>query len=377
MADDIWHYPRTAFTHDIFVALTQGPGAALSLFGPRRTGKTQFLLYDLGAHAEGKYRHKVVYASFWASPSPLNALLYALHEALSPKTLAQRAGKFIGGAMPSKVRLEGPKGTAIELDLTNTDASAEDFTTRLTLLDHYLGRLANPKRPTLLLLDEFQEIAAAPDAKDLMAALRTGLDTRKDGLRSLFTGSSQNRLQQIFSAREAPFFRFATPISLPDLTEDFVVHQLDVFAKTFHRKLDPEIAQSFFARFGGNPMIFRTWLVTLGTQRHLSEQEAMTQAEASLAATLDFDRIWITDLKATHRIWARLIAERTSQITGQAGADRYEALTGKPAPTPQSRQSLIRKLERDGLVDNFDGERRIADPLFERFVLDRDAAEFT
>ncbi len=376
MSHDIWHYPRTAFTHDIFVGLTQGPGSALSLFGPRRTGKTQFLLYDLGAHAEGKYRHKVVYASFWASPSPLNALLYALHEALSPKTLAQRAAQFIGGAVPSKVRLEGPKGTAVELDLSSTDASTEDFTTRLTLLDSYLDRLSNPKRPTLLLLDEFQEIAAAPDAKDLMAALRTSLDTRKDGLRSLFTGSSQNRLQQVFSARDAPFFRFATPISLPELTDEFVTHQLDVFAQTFHRKLDPDIAHTFFTRFGRNPMIFRTWLVTLGTQRHLTEAEAMVGAEAALAATLDFDRLWITDLKATHRIWARLIAERTAQITGQAGAARYEALTGKPAPTPQSRQSLIRKLERDGLVDNFDGERRITDPLFERFVLDRDEAEF-
>jgi len=67
-------------------------------------------------------------------------------------------------------------------------------------------------------------------------------------------------------------------------------------------------------------VIFRTWLVTLGTQRHLSEQEAHdTSRGARSPATLDFDRIWITRSQATPAFWQGLMPSDAAELRAGRG----------------------------------------------------------
>jgi len=372
MAQSDWHYPRKPFTHDSFVALTRGPVAAMSLFGPRRTGKTEFLLHDLGAHA-ARYGHRVLYASFWqTSVAPLSLLIYAVTEALRPRSYADRVADWLRHP-PIKIRVGPDKGPgAVEIDLSERREArlGED----LLLLDDLLGQLANPAKPALLLLDEVQELATAQGGTEIMAGLRTALDRRRDGLKTVFTGSSQIGLNRIFSSREAPLYRFAAPLTLPPLGPDFVTHQLAVFHRVFQRRLDPATAQEFFERFGGNPMVFQRWLMTLGQYRDLAEAAAADQTADALARDLEFDRIWL-GLQTHHRAMARILAERGHDPFGETGAARYEALTGQTAPIPQTRQSHVRTLARRGLADQWAKEWRLTDPLFETWVLERPEGE--
>ena len=82
MIRDPWHFERGEFTERTITLLAEGPAQALTLFAPRRTGKTEFLLKDLAPLAE-KGGHRVIYASFWQAPlSPLAVLLHALGVAL-------------------------------------------------------------------------------------------------------------------------------------------------------------------------------------------------------------------------------------------------------------------------------------------------------
>jgi len=373
MAQSDWHYPRKPFTHDTFVALTRGPVPAMSLFGPRRTGKTEFLLHDLGAHAAGRYGHRVLYASFWqTSVAPLSLLIYAVTEALRPRSYADRVADWLRHP-PIKVRVGSEKGPgAVEIDLSERREArlGED----LLLLDDLLGQLANPAKPALLLLDEVQELATAQGGAEIMAGLRTALDRRRDGLKTIFTGSSQIGLNRIFSSREAPLYRFAAPLTLPPLGPDFVTHQLAVFHRVFQRRLDPATALKFFDRFAGNPMVFQRWLMTLGQYRDLPEEAAADQTADALAHDLEFDRTWL-GLQTHHRAMARILAERGHDPFGATGAARFEALTGQPAPIPQTRQSHVRTLARRGLADQWDKEWRLTDPLFEAWVLDRPERE--
>ncbi|MDG3042651.1 ATP-binding protein [Roseicyclus marinus] len=368
-----WHYPRKPFTHDTFVALTRGPVPAMSLFGPRRTGKTEFLLHDLGHHAADRYGHRVLYASFWqSSVAPLGLLLYAVSEALRPRSYAERVADWLRHP-PVKVRIGSDKGPgALEIDLSErrTARLGQD----LLLLDDLLGQLADRDKPAILLLDEVQELATAPGGGEIMAGLRTALDRRRDGLKTVFTGSSQIGLNRIFSTRDAPLYRFAAPLTLPPLGPDFVAHQLEVFHAVFQRRLDPATAQGFFDRFGGNPMAFQRWLMTLGQYRELPEDVAAERTATALAHDLDFDRIWL-ELQPHHRAMARILAEGDHDPFGATGAARFEALTGQPAPIPQTRQSHVRTLARRGLADQWDREWRLTDPLFEAWVLDRPEAE--
>ena len=66
-ATDPWHYPRTKLAKSTLALIEKRLANALVLFGPRRIGKTEFLIRDLGPLAE-KAGHRVVYASFWQSP---------------------------------------------------------------------------------------------------------------------------------------------------------------------------------------------------------------------------------------------------------------------------------------------------------------------
>jgi hypothetical protein len=374
MAPSDWHYPRKTFTHDTFVALTRGPVPAMSLFGPRRTGKTEFLLHDLGAHAADRYGHRVLYASFWqTSVAPLSLLIYAVTEALRPRRYADRVADWMRHP-PIKVRIgsttAGPG--AVELDLSERREArlGED----LLLLDDLLGQLASPAKPAILLLDEVQELATAPGGAEIMAGLRTALDRRREGLKTVFTGSSQIGLNRMFSSREAPLYRFAAPLTLPPLGPDFVTHQLAVFHRVFQRRLDPGIALAFFDRFGANPMVFQRWLMTLGQYRDLPEEAAADQTADALAHDLEFDRLWL-GLQPHHRAMARILAERDHDPFGVTGAERFAALTGQPAPIPQTRQSHVRTLARRGLADQWDKEWRLSDPLFEAWVLGRPEEE--
>ena len=73
---DLWHFPRREFTARVLKLLGDGPGQALTLFGPRRTGKTEFLIKDIAPLAEQR-GHRVIYASFWQAP--LSPLALAVH----------------------------------------------------------------------------------------------------------------------------------------------------------------------------------------------------------------------------------------------------------------------------------------------------------
>lgn len=374
MAKADWHYRRREFSHDVFVSLTQGPIPALSLFGPRRTGKTEFLQRDLGFLAAETYGHRVLYASFWqSSAAPLPLLLYACDTALRPRSYAERLIDWAKHP-PVKVRLSALRGAAdIEIDLSRKPDQQPD--SALLLLDQYLDRLADTARPTILLLDEVQELAGHPQGVEIMAGLRTSLDQRKQGLKTVFTGSSRIGLNKVFSEKTAPLYRFASPLHLPPLGPEFVDHQLGVFHDVYRRRLDREVALRFFDRFQRNPLFFQRWIMTLGLYRGMAEEEAAELTAQQLAEDLELDAKWL-EMTSGHRAMARLIAERVPEPFGETGAARYAELAGAAAPIPQTRQSYVRTLLRRGIVDQWETEWRIADPVFERWILDRGADAF-
>ena len=93
MTKSDWHYPRRDFAKKVYGLLANGPIQGVSIFSPRRTGKTHFLTHDLVPLAEEK-GHRVVYASLWQTlDSPLAILLYEFDRAL-------RAGSFLDRENP-------------------------------------------------------------------------------------------------------------------------------------------------------------------------------------------------------------------------------------------------------------------------------------
>ena len=160
MAADPWHFERSEFTSRVLTLLVGGPGQALTLFAPRRTGKTEFLLKDLAPLAEAR-GHRVVYASFWQAPlSPLAVLLHALETSLRRGALRDRL-RSSASALAPKLKLSAP-ATGMEATIDLTAVRGTPPADLLLHMDDLLDRLSRRRKTTILLLDEVQELAIKP-----------------------------------------------------------------------------------------------------------------------------------------------------------------------------------------------------------------------
>jgi hypothetical protein len=364
-----WHYPRREFAEQVYSILVESPSAAATLFGPRRTGKTEFLIEDLAPLAE-KRGHRVVYASLWQTPdAPLATLLYAFDAALRGGKLSDRIANIARGLAP-KLKLKPPGGGAeIEVDLGALRGKPQD--NHLLLLDQYCGKLASARKPTLLLFDEFQELARTKTTGPIIAALRTSLDTRRRELVSVFTGSSQEGLRKVFSAKDAPFFRFATDIELPVLDAAFVDHQLGVFSERAKRKINRAEALKVFRKVGKSPLFFQQWLIAMMAHARLTGEQAIDRVLDDMGRQFAFDQAW-EKLAPLQRAVTNLLAQRVDQIYSADSVARLAAMTKGAAPGDAAILAAIRRLSRLGLAEKQDDRWTLTDPLFELWVLARE-----
>ncbi len=373
MAKTHWHFPRTEFAASVLAQLANGPLQGVSLFGPRRTGKTEFLRLDLAPLGQAK-GHRVIYANFWQTlDSPLAILLYEFDFALRRCSLVERARVAAAGMAP-KFKLRTPDGAAeMEVDLAQLKWGTPE--SHLLLLDQYCARFSNDKKPTLLLLDEFQELARAAAARPLIAALRTSLEKRKNGLAVVFTGSSQEHLRIMFTPKQAPFYRFAAEFDPPRLDLTFVDHQLAALHASSKVEISRADAVAVFERFGRNPLFMQRWLMTRGLNAELSAGEATERVESEVALEFGFADKW-RRLTSLQRAVARALAERVAPIFGQVGGKRIAMLLNETPPPPQRTQAALRRLVRLGHADKWDTDWRLTDPLFESWIKTRPDSDF-
>jgi hypothetical protein len=81
---------------------------------------------------------------------------------------------------------------------------------------------------------------------------------RKKNVKTVFTGSSRNRLQLMFSQIKAPLFQFSQTTDFPDLDQRFVQFIMEAFFHATGRQVDLEQANAAFASLGHTPGLFRT-----------------------------------------------------------------------------------------------------------------------
>ena len=366
MHRDPWHFSRTELANQTLGLLAGGPAQALTLFAPRRTGKTEFLLQDLGPLAE-QQGHRVLYLSFWQAPlAPLAVLLHALETGLKRGSFADRAKAAVIGMAPT-LRLSAPAlGAKAEAEIDLTQLSGKPPTDLLLHLDALLDRHTKRRKATFLLMDEVQELARDSANHGLVAALRTGLD-RRPNLKVVFTGSSREGLRALFSAREAPFFHFATQMDFPVLGNEFVDHLLNTFRSVSKRRLERETMRACFYSLHASPFLFRRLLEILLMHPTLPVEEALVQLRERVASELGYPELWLR-LTPLQRATARVLAQgETRPFTRQARA-AIGRVMGESAPTAARVQTALRTLTNQGVADNLGAGWCLEDPEFGKWL---------
>ena len=354
-----WHYPRPEVAQSLLRLLESRVTPAETVFGPRRMGKTEFLLQDFAPLAEAR-GHKVVYLSLWeAEDAPLALLVRKWSDALKEDSVLHAAKE----KRPARIA-----GSAAGFGGSIEFARRQGDDNELILLDDLIERVVGhrkrgPRGLTILVMDEAQELAARARDRRVVAALRSSLDKRIGSLASVFAGSDRRRLEAMFADRRAPFFRFGSAWQLPALPDDFAVHMANRLRDAADVSLSPGDAIAAFNALDRNPYVFhRHFLHRLIEQPDAPLALALAASKEVLAGVSDRERTWRALTPLQQRVAMRIAVLRGNACLYHKGSRQTLGRElGVDAVAKSSMQAALRRLERLGVVAKDDDGWRIAD----------------
>jgi hypothetical protein len=308
---ELWHFPRPELARAYLATLNAGLITSTTIFAPRRTGKTAFLLRDLKplAEAEG---YTVVYADLWQTrQTPGAALVRALEEALEPHSLLEKIIARLQAPVKALKAKAEFAGTKLEGQIELASDQKWEIADAALLLDALVAELTK-RRPVLFLIDEAQALGRSKEGEEMARALRTTLTKHQTKLRMLFTGSSRTKLGHVFTNANAPLYSAASAVQdFPLLGDDFVDYIARRFKESTKRKLDTPAAREAFELFGRRPEPLMETVLALMMSPTLTFAQAVSMQQVKLARTENHEGTW-NALDATERVLVRMFADEPS-----------------------------------------------------------------
>lgn len=336
-------------------------GANVTLFAPRRHGKTSFVRYDLlpALHEAGWFAARV---DLWRNrDNPelglvegLEAVAYAAPprgSLLRPLNLSSLRATF---KVPG-VDIQGDWAPATGPS-PHPEASLENR------LANALHLIAGRGSHALIALDEFQALAGK-GSDNFVAAFRTALQDVEGRLSVFFTGSSRDGLMRLFNRAKAPLFRSAESLTLPNLGDSFVDSRADYLEEVAGIKVDRNALKLFFPRLCYTPL-FLNEIVRILLVRGSDDLNAAVQ-EWYRAKFDDEYADWFTalqDVEAAVMVWLATSGQK-SVYTEEAREAMRHYMEVIAAPTTSRVQTAIRRLTGEQALEptGVSGEYEIAD----------------
>lgn len=354
MKDPLFFH-REEYAAKLINSLQDGITHAFTLFAPRRMGKTQFLLQDVTPQAEER-GFNVFYFSFMDSANPAVEFQAALYRFAKSIQAGGKAKTFLSGI--NKIELFG---LGIERE---TQQQA------LPTISEIIGHIANDNRPSLLLLDEVQELARLNDTDGLIRSLRTGLDINQAKVKTVFTGSSTNGLRAMFNDNKAPFFHFAHALDFPLLGKEFTDFLAGVYHDRTGKRLEQAALYSVFERLNHTPMYMRAIIQDMILSPEISLEQAAESRIMELGAQYSEAGQW-QKMKPLEQAIIQDIAEGNTSPYSQESRQKYAVQLGVEAITSSSIQGAIRRMKRhEWISTDAAGRPVINNPLFKTWILE-------
>lgn len=357
-----WHYPRTELAEQFLDTFDLGSATTLTLFAPRRMGKTEFLLNDLIPLALER-GYLPVYVSFWKfERDPVACLYDGIEQALLQGGWKARLQRTLARAPDIEAGVDGVGHLRIGQKLPPVDQDV------LERLQKAFDRLFNGKRPVLLCLDEVQHLASRSEFESLVYFLRTLIDTRKKTLKVIFTGSSRDGLQKLFTRRKAPLFNSSSQIDLPELGSPFVAHIGQAFTLATGRVLGCEEAMEAFRLLNKVPFSFR---IAVDSLMRSGGTDILTHARGLLSEDgprSEYEALW-ESLKPIEQAVLRRLAVNGRGIYQDDSRQHVADELGLDDPVPvHAIQGAINKMRGDIIAPARHGLWDFEDAGFKRWV---------
>lgn len=239
-----WHYPRLDLAKQYLDSLDIGLTNSIALFAHRRSGKTEFVTHDLLPEAEK--RGAITYTvDFWANDqNPSECIITGVMNTFH--------------TLPVRKQLKGQSLKEFTASLTGISASIGNpnistINQAFSLMSQIHGGDA---KKVVLFLDEIQHLATEPEYSTVAAALRTFIDKNKHWLTVVFTGSSQDGLNRLFSQRKSAFYNSTSIEDFPLLGAQYVEFTIQAFNDYTNLNIAISQALRVFNEINKNPEVF-------------------------------------------------------------------------------------------------------------------------
>lgn len=246
-------------------------------------------------------------------------------------------------------------------------AAAAEISSLETVLDAIMEQTA--KRRTCVVLDEFQDILDMPDGERILAILRSRIQLDSDTA-YIFLGSVRNRMTDIFWSPDSPFYHSAAALPVGEIEDkDFLAFLQARFA-TGGRRLSREMFEKISTMARKTPGYIQELCDTLWDETDRNEtidDAALQRALVNIfAREQDHYEIFIRRLTA---LQVRVLRTLASHV--ETGVYSSRSLAMAQVYNSASMKRAIEKLVKDGLVYNFEGSFRFANPFFREWLVRR------
>lgn len=361
-----WHFARPELARHFLNAFEIGLVSGIALYARRRHGKTEFLTRDLqpAALAQG---YAVGYCNLWQEDEdPAQALVEAIRALALPKTVRARLMARLQTPV-AKLKLSGKAAGVAE---GGAEVEFKDATTvGPRQLRDLFTQFDRSKNLGLLLVDEAQ-VLAQPQHAPLEKALRALLDTRKERLKVIFTGSSEDRLRAMFGAERKAFYNWASVEPMPLLGEAFVLELTQRANRLTTVKLKPAHSLAAFQALNGVPELFRRFLAQYLANPFEGAAAAVDQCKRSIYSEGGFDKRLRGLLPADRYVLALVAAGQGDLHSGESLKKMAQALGLRGGASRAVPQNALRRLrERQILLAVGNGVYEFEDEAFRDWVL--------
>lgn len=358
-----WYFPRPDLARQILSFLTEGSGDPLALMGERRIGKTSHLMKDLIPFATQQGFLPVYVDIYQHRDRPLEAVNYALQEAID--NLEVPTSRTVR-RLHTPIRKIGVAGASLDFGDEPSRRRPED---PLLLVDWLLKRLVRTaKVPLLLIFDEVQEIANEGDA-NTVSALRSAITKSRDQVRVVFTGSSQEKLLELFARSRAALYEGASTMTFPYLGDDFIGFIAARCKQRFKKSVTTEDLRQAFVRLHHQPRALIDLVLYYVASDARSLLSVLDERVTSQLAGTAFDTQWSAMKPIQQRICMRIV--RGDDVTSLAARQEYAQGTNRSEISPGTVNGLLRGLLNSHVLSKSGPGRAryvIDDPLFAEWI---------
>jgi len=284
-----WHFPRVDLAKQYLDSLDIGLSNSIALFAHRRSGKTEFVTHDLLPEAEK--RGAITYTvDFWANDqNPSECIITGVMNTFH--------------TLPVRKQLKGQPLKEFKASLTGLSAAIEN--PNISTINQAFSLMSQIHRgdakKVVLFLDEIQHLATEPAYSTVAAALRTFIDKNKDWLTVVFTGSSQDGLNRLFSQRKSAFYNSTAIEDFPLLGSQYVKFTVQAFSDYTNLSIAISQALRVFNDINQNPEVFSQIIKGLLFSKRNDIEDFYNENVNTYSTSADIQSRWdaLTDLDSS------------------------------------------------------------------------------